>query len=408
VRVKRFLAKSLPEAMIQVKAELGPDAVILHTNEVRVGGVFGLFGKRMIQVMAAVEEAAPAALERKAAVPLARSPLQAPPLAPAVPTRVEVPVTPMAAAPVAAAPAPGLAPLRGAGPAPLEEYGAVREDLAGVKAMVGQIMERLEQPAEVTRLEPNLRELVAALVRGGVEQDVALGVVSRVRTKILKAQGSLAQAPELVRATLAKELGTVRTLDGSGHVVAFVGPTGVGKTTTLAKLAAHLTLQERKRVALITADTYRIAAVDQLRTYSEIIGVPLEVVYEPTEVEGALDRYRDRDIILVDTAGRSPRNGAHMAELKEYLQVLAPAETYLVMAMTSAFRDAQAIVDSYLPLGFDRFLFTKWDETVAPVLIYNVVHKYKRPLSYVTTGQNVPDDIEVADPTTIIRAILGD
>ena len=395
--------------MIQVKAELGPDAVILHTNEVRVGGIFGLFGKRMIQVMAAVEEAAPAALERKAAVPLTRSPLQVPTAAPATPTRAELPVVPVAAAPAApVAPAPGLAPLRGASPAPLEEYGAVREDLAGVKAMVGQIMERLEQPAEVTRLEPNLRELVAALVRGGVEQDVALGLVTRVRTKILKSQGNLAEAPELVRATLAKELGAVRTLDGSGHVVAFVGPTGVGKTTTLAKLAAHLTLQERKRVAMITADTYRIAAVDQLRTYSEIIGVPLEVVYEPSEVEGALNRYRDRDIILVDTAGRSPRNGAHMAELKEYLQVLAPAETYLVMSMTSAFRDAQAIVDSYLPLGFDRFLFTKWDETVAPGLIYNVVHKYKRPLSYVTTGQNVPDDIEVADPTTIIRAILGD
>lgn len=404
--------------MVQVKAELGPDAVILHTNEVRVGGVFGLFGKRMIQVMAAVEEAAPAALERKVAVPLGRAPVQAPPVVPAAPVRVEVPVAPVAAAPVVVAPppaapapamtAPGLAPLRGASPAAAEEYGAVREDLAGVKAMVGQIMERLEQPAEVTRLEPNLRELVTSLMRGGVEQDVALGLVSRVRTKILKSQGNLAQAPELVRATLAKELGTAKTLDGSGHVVAFVGPTGVGKTTTLAKLAAHLTLQQHKRVALITADTYRIAAVDQLRTYSEIIGVPLDVVYEPTEVEGALERYRDRDLILVDTAGRSPRNGAHMAELKEYLQVLAPAETYLVMALTSAFRDAQAIVDSYLPLGFDRFLFTKWDETVAPGLIYNVVHKYKRPLSYVTTGQNVPDDIEVADPTTIIRAILGD
>jgi flagellar biosynthesis protein FlhF len=388
------MARTLPEAMIQVKAELGPDAVILHTNEVRVGGLFGLFGRRMIQVMAAVEDSAPAA------APLARPPAQpmaAPAPAPAV-------------SPLQAAPLPN--PLRAAvlaGGAPVAgEYAQVREDLAGVKEMVGQIMERLEQPADVTRLEPPLRDLVAALTRGGVEPDLALGLVQRVRTRILGGQGSLDEAPALLRATMEKELGPARTLDGSARIIAFAGPTGVGKTTTLAKLAAHLVLQQRKRVALITADTYRIAAVEQLRTYSEIIGVPLSVVYEPAEVAQALALYQDRDLVLVDTAGRSPRNTAHMAELKAYLEALAPQETYLFLSLTSAYRDAQSVVDSYLPLGFDRFLFTKWDEAVAPGLIYNVAHKYKRPLSYVTTGQNVPEDIEVADPTSIIRAILGD
>jgi flagellar biosynthesis protein FlhF len=394
MRVKRFVARSLPEAMVQVKAELGPDAVILHTNEVRVGGVFGLFGHRMIQVTAAVEEKPrvrePAVVA--AAVQTAAA-LSAPSLQPP-PQPAPSPVRP--------------APLAGGEPA-APELVAVRDEMAGMKAMMNQLMDRLEEHAGGAKLDPVLRPLLASMLRGGVHEDQALALLGRVRLRMAQGEGTRAEPGELLRAQMAQDLSDVRTMDGSGgRVVALVGPTGVGKTTTLAKLAAHLALQQCKRVALITADTYRIAAVEQLRTYSEIIGVPLEVVYEPVELDRALDRYRDRDVILVDTAGRSPRNQAHMDELRSYLDHLRAEETYLVMSLTCGYRDAMTIAEHYMPLGFDRFLFTKWDEAAAPGLIYNVVQKYKRPLSYVTTGQSVPDDIEVADPQTIIRAILGD
>lgn len=371
MRVKKFMARTLPEAMAQVKADLGADAVILHTNEVKVGGLFGLFATRMIQVMAAVEQQSAAA-----------------PLAPAV----------------GLAAAPALAERAAVQPS-LE---AMRGEMADVKAMISDVVERLNLPASSGRLEPELRELVSRLARGGVEDQMAVSLANRVCARIARGQGAWPEVREIARELIMTDLGQVRTVDHSSKVVALVGPTGVGKTTTLAKLAAHLALQQRKRIALITADTYRIGAVEQLRTYSEILGVPLEVVYDPQEASRALDRYRDRDLILFDTAGRSPKNFSHMQELKTYLDAIQPASTYLVMSLTSAYRDSLLILEHYLPVGIDHFLFTKWDETVAPGLIYNVVRKHKRPLSYVTTGQNVPDDIEVADPEQITRAILGD
>ncbi|HYG58263.1 MAG TPA: flagellar biosynthesis protein FlhF, partial [Symbiobacteriaceae bacterium] len=284
---------------------------------------------------------------------------------------------------------------------------AVREELSGMKAMMGEIMDRLNQPAAGAPLEPELRELYGSLTAGGVEEPAAQALVGRIRSMIQAGAGTVADAKSMAFQLIRSELSSVKTLGGSGKVVALVGPTGVGKTTTLAKLAAHLALQQRKRIALLTADTYRIAAVEQLRTYSEIIGVPLEVVYEPAEVASALARHSNCDLILVDTAGRSPRNAAHMDELRAYMDALNPSETYLALSLTSSFRDAVNVVEHYLPLGFEEFLFTKWDEAAAPGLIYSIVHKYKRPLSYVTTGQNVPDDIEVANPDTITRAILG-
>ncbi|HYF80285.1 MAG TPA: flagellar biosynthesis protein FlhF [Symbiobacteriaceae bacterium] len=397
MRVKKFVARSLPEAMVQVKAELGPEAVILHTNELKVGGIFGLFGQRMIQVMAAVEAKSPA--EKPVPPALAAARTAAPALAAA---QVAVP-----------APAPAVSESRERVAPPPEEkaagpdIAAVREEMADMRAMMSQIVARMDQPAGSKPMEPQLKELMAALKRGGVDEEVATPLLARVRSRITKAGGDWGQALELTRTLMVKDLGGVQTVSPKGRVVALVGPTGVGKTTTLAKLAAHLALGQGRRVALITADTYRIAAVEQLRTYSEIIGVPLEVVYDPAEVRGALAAHSDKDLILVDTAGRSPKNHAHMSELKAYLDVLEPSETYLVLSLTSGYRDATMIVDHYLPMGFDHFLFTKWDEAAAPGLIYNIVHRYKRPLSYVTTGQNVPDDMEIANPETITRAILG-
>lgn len=393
MRVKKFIARTLPDAMAQVRGELGPEAVILHTNEIKVGGVFGLFSQRMIQVMAAVE---------MQPVPATRSALQ--PSRPVPEPALAAAVTPEAAAPTA----PGVASAVATAPSAALELAVVQEDVAELKDLMGQMLDRISLPASADRLEPELQPLFAALLRGGVQEETALGLLGRVRSRVAKANGPLTDAEGVLRDLMIRDLDRVRTVDDGGRVVALVGPTGVGKTTTMAKLAAHFVLQRRMRIAMITADTYRIAAVDQLRTYSEILGVPLEVVYEPSEVRAAVDRHSDRDLILVDTAGRSPKNEEHMAELKAYLEALAPADSYLVLSMASGYREATMVVDNYLPAGFDHFLFTKWDESASPGLIYNIVSKYKRPLSYITTGQNVPEDIEVANPLTIIRAILGD
>ena len=191
-------------------------------------------------------------------------------------------------------------------------------------------------------------------------------------------------------------------------VIAMVGPTGVGKTTTIAKLAAVYALSRKKRVALITADTYRIAAIEQLRTYSDIIGVPLTVVYSPEEVQLAIQEHRDADLILLDTAGRNPRNPARMLELRGVIRAAQPNEVHLVISATTKNRDAIEIVDRFEQVRFDRLLITKLDESSTYGMILNALVRAQRPLSYVGTGQDVPEDLEYASASKLAHMIIGD
>ncbi|MEW5866130.1 MAG: AAA family ATPase, partial [Bacillota bacterium] len=200
--------------------------------------------------------------------------------------------------------------------------------------------------------------------------------------------------------------GGVGLAPGARKVVALVGPTGVGKTTTLAKIAALSALFGKKKVAFVTADTYRIAAVEQLRTYAEIIGVPCEVVYTPAEMRQALASHEGRDLVLIDTAGRSPRSSMHMAELKAFLEAARVDEAHLVLSMTTRPRDLLETVERFSPCGVNRLIFSKLDETTRFGAILGVTSSVKTPISYVTYGQNVPEDIEVADASRLARWIL--
>ncbi len=197
--------------------------------------------------------------------------------------------------------------------------------------------------------------------------------------------------------------------DSNGRrVIVFIGPTGVGKTTTLAKLAANLVLNEKKKVGLITSDTYRIAAVEQLKTYSEIIGIPLTAIYSPSEIGGAINSYKDKDIILLDTAGRSHKDQYQLMELKSLLKSNIDFEIYLVISATTKFSDCIEIIKSYSFLDDYKLLFTKLDETSTIGVLLNVAYITKKPISYITTGQSVPDDIEIADKDKIINSLIGD
>lgn len=201
------------------------------------------------------------------------------------------------------------------------------------------------------------------------------------------------------------------TIDESGkgkRVFVFVGPTGVGKTTTLAKLAARLSLINNKTVGLVTADTYRIAAVDQLKTYSEILGLPLKVIYEPEEISDALNRYNDKDCVLIDTAGRSHKSEELLQDLKGILTYVENPEIFLVISMTTGYKDIKSILDSYDFLDDYKLLLTKLDEASSLGNVLNIKLETGKPLSYFTIGQSVPDDIEVASVDKIADYIVGE
>jgi flagellar biosynthesis protein FlhF len=189
-------------------------------------------------------------------------------------------------------------------------------------------------------------------------------------------------------------------------IYSFIGPTGVGKTTTLAKLAALRAVQQGKRAALITIDTFRIAAVAQLQTYARIMGIPLEVASSPEDLHKALGKHSRCDYVFIDTAGRSPNHEQGIAELKDIFQVPVDIHHYLVLSATSRYRNLLHVEDRFGALPIRSTIFTKIDETLDVSSMVNFLIARKRPISYVTTGQQVPEDIEPASRRKMASILL--
>ncbi|MFN0019698.1 MAG: hypothetical protein ACKVP0_15680 [Pirellulaceae bacterium] len=243
---------------------------------------------------------------------------------------------------------------------------------------------------------------------------------SKFRTDLLQGQRQSAGLDELDRhetidshasrqRKLEQELcvsGPIRVGGASSKIVAFVGPTGVGKTTSIAKLAAHYALQQHCRVGLITVDTFRIAAVEQLRTYAQIMDLPLEVVSSPREMREAVDRLSDLDLILLDTAGRSPRDEVRVAELRLMLAEAGVSDIILVLSAAAGLECCQSAAASFGRLGATSLLLTKVDEATSLSGLIPLLCNPQLPLSYVTDGQNVPDDIFPATPRDLAQRIL--
>ncbi len=189
--------------------------------------------------------------------------------------------------------------------------------------------------------------------------------------------------------------------------IAFVGPTGVGKTTTLAKLAAHLKLKRGLRVGIVAADTYRIAAVDQLRTYAEILGLPVEIAASPKDAARACERLSDVDVILIDTAGRSQNDHMKLSELRAFLASAKPDETHLVLSATASARTLAREAEAFGAVGVDRIALTKLDEAATFGTLVTLVEKLGKRVSFFTNGQEVPDHIESARSRRLAALVLG-
>lgn len=249
------------------------------------------------------------------------------------------------------------------------------------------------------------------LIDSDVEEELAREFVFRLKTEATPDQLSdQFAAKALLAAMVEGELqvcNPIQTTPGQRKVVALVGPTGVGKTTTIAKLAANFRLRDSVRMGLVTVDTYRIAAVEQLRTYAEIIDLPMKVVTNPLEMRRALDELSGLDLVLIDTAGRSPRDELRIQELKSLLNEAHIDEAHLVLSMTSSARALKATADKFGAANISSLILTKLDEAPGLGGILSAARQIPFPVSYVTTGQDVPNDIEPANASRLSRLILG-
>ena len=257
-----------------------------------------------------------------------------------------------------------------------------------------------------------LAEEYQLLVENLVERDVAEEICKTVLRGLRPDHLTQKQfVREKIAEQLEKRLPTsgpiVKTRTNGPHVVALIGPTGVGKTTTIAKLAAKLKLDENRRVGLITIDTYRIAAVDQLKKYADIIGAPLKVVGSPDDLREAVASMRECDFVLIDTAGRSPRDTLKLNELKTFLDAANPQEVHLVLSTVVGRESMELAIERFSAVRLDKMIFTKLDEASHVGTILSVIQRVGKPLSYVTTGQDVPADIEVARGRRLAQRILG-
>jgi flagellar biosynthesis protein FlhF len=390
MELKTYRAATMHEALAMVRQDLGPDAAVLHTREVSTSRWFGLVrGGREIEVTASASVNVPSRFPKRAEA-------------------VEPEGYADAASDVSFTYDRVVAPSPAFRPAVPEE---VKGQLSELQTMLHDLCQRNQRGDRQRELPEMLFRLFTDLIEVDFSEDLARELVERVRSE---APNEELADPMLVKARIARIIeseiavsGPIAVTPGRRRLIALVGPTGVGKTTTIAKLAANYRLKQRRNVGLITVDTYRIAAVEQLRTYADIIDLPMQVVSTPREMREAIRRMSSLDLILLDTAGRSPKDGIKIQELKAFLGEASADEVHLVLSGVASARTLQQTAERFAAVGTTALILTKLDEATGLASVLPLLRSSRLPLSYLTNGQNVPDDIEIAQPDRLARMILG-
>lgn len=391
MNLKVFKADTMAQALAQVKNTMGSEAVILHTRTYQQRKWMGLRRHEVVEITAG---------KGLNVRPRTRRPAPAGQCMPPA-WEADRPVTNRSPGKaLLESPAVSVAMLTG-----------INHEMAQLKVMMKGLVVQT-QKSQAPQIPEELFEYYTHLIENQVAQELAADVVRTLQQQL---RPEHFQNHSFVRDKLAEIIEKMiptagpihRTKTTGPHVVALIGPTGVGKTTTIAKLAANLKLREKHRVGLITIDTYRIAAIDQLRKYAEIIGSPLRVVSTAEDLKEAIRAMNDCEYILIDTAGRSPNDTLKLNELKGFLAAVSPDEVHLVLSSTASQECVELAIDRFSEIRVDRIIFTKLDEAAHVGVVLNVVKKVNKALSYVTTGQDVPDDIEIGRGGRLARMIMG-
>lgn len=376
--IKKYLVKNMNEALTRIRYELGKDAIIISQRKVKESGIKGYFKPKLIEVTAALEnnkidKRNKFSVENKNDIDFKDS-LDS---IKKIMTNKD-------------------------NNSDKDKYINKEADLtrnSNIKDEVKEIKELLNKVIKNTNKEEEKDIVLEYLKDIDIDDELIKEIVKNKYDDI-------DDFKDFFKEILENKI-EVCTESLSGKVV-LVGPTGVGKTTTIAKLAGRLALIEKKSVGLITIDTYRIGAVEQLKTYAEIMNIPFKVVITLKEMENAVNELKNCDVILIDTTGRSSKNTMQISELRAFTQKVNADHIALVISGTTKNRDIQTIINGYSEIGYEKLIITKLDETSSYGCIYNIIEKAQKPIAYITTGQNVPDDIRIPLKSEISKLIIGE
>jgi len=353
MRIKKFTANNYTDALEQVKNELGDDALIMNTRSIKPESpLSSSIAATKVEITAAVEFKEP------------------------VVSNFE------------------------------EELHLDEEKGLDIKSLIFNLLSENSQ-AQTLGLKPSQFEIYSQLVENGLDERLASKILIKAKAETDAKPGKeKIRAMDLMQKIIPFE-GEINLKSEGPKIVAFVGPTGVGKTTTIAKIAADYAIRKNKKVALVSLDTYRLGAVNQLEIYGDIMQLPVETAERSQELLEVVKRHSDKDLILIDTTGRSHRDKDHSRQLKEIFAMVGGVETHLVLSVAAQEKQFISTYQQFLTLGVDRVLFTKLDEGISFGSIFNFSVRNRIPLSYFTMGQNVPEDLEIAAPEKVISLIFN-
>ncbi len=394
--IKKFQARTEEEAVSAARMEMGDNVVIMSTRSLKKKGLFSFLSKPLVEVTVGMEEES----EKPASSPFSMLAKQS--INRGMPSPRSLQVLP---------------------DEPEEEPEKsdkfIEQKLDSLQSLLEKQLKR-EQP-EKDEFDKNTEEdssvaFLKLIYNTLIDNEVAEKYANELLDEIGKINTSKASVDFLLGNIYQKmilKFGQPVTIPlglSRQRVIFFIGPTGVGKTTTIAKIASKLVVDHKKKVVLLTTDTYRIAAAEQLKTYASILDVPFRVVYTEDETMAAIKEYKDYDYILVDTAGHSQHNEDQKDSMAHFLRSVDDSvdkDVYLVVSATTKYRDLLAIADAYSEFTDYKLIFTKLDETTTLGNLFNLCMHTGASMSYVTCGQNVPDDIEVFSPQSTVKQLLG-
>lgn len=366
MKMKKYSAVTMTEAMSKVRADLGDDAVILNSKVVYTKGFLGLFKKKTIEVVAGMD-------------------------------KYETPLQPVQ-------------PLQKEMISSVKKEEVVSSELKKELSDIKMLVQSMQRPVETKKYTEDIESFLQYLRNHEINEELITRIGDELFEHVNEIDSNKQSLSyrQIATQVLKKALIDVPFggLSYQKKYINVLGPTGVGKTTTIAKMAAHAVLQKKKKIGFITTDTYRIAAIEQLKTYAGLLQAPVEIVYNSEDFKKAMETYKEYDLVFIDTAGRNYKEVKFVEDVKKLIQFEDNVESYLVLSSTSKEKDMETIIEQFSSFPIEQFIFTKADETNSIGSMINLMIKYNKGLAYYTDGQEVPEDINEASVDSLLKLLF--